>query len=205
MSFMHNISSEVYHDGCNVEVSHDGGNTWYTVGDRLPTNTWYSHDLITALDVIRPGWSGVSNGWVPAEINIKFDATRTSIFRFRFGADHSWEYAGWAIDEFCFAATSDSPDWTIGIDDQNLDNIGIGNVIPNPTSGDTYIPFVMNKSGNVKVSAVNMLGQKLMEVDQDYELGENRVDFNVSTWSKGVYFVIFEFEGMQHTRKMIVQ
>ncbi|MCT4622615.1 MAG: T9SS type A sorting domain-containing protein [Schleiferiaceae bacterium] len=205
MSFMHNISSEVYHDGGNVEVSHDGGITWYTVGDRLPTNTWYSHDHITALDVIRPGWSGESNGWVPAEINIKFDATRTSIFRFRFGADHSWEYAGWAIDEFCFAATSDSPDCTIGIDDQNLDNIGIGNVIPNPTSGDTYIPFVMNKSGNVKVSAVNMLGQKLMEVDQDYELGENRVDFNVSTWSKGVYFVIFEFEGMQHTRKMIVQ
>ena len=63
----------------------------------------------------------------------------------------------------------------------------------------------MNKSGNVKVTAVNMLGQTLMSVDQDYELGENRVEFDVSLWAKGVYFVVFEFEGMQHTRKMIVQ
>ena len=112
------------HDGGSIEVSHDGGLTWYTVGDRLPSGNWFSHDAITSLDVIRPGWSGNSNGWVPAEINVSFSADRTSIFRFRFGADHSFEYTGWAIDDFCLEVTNDKPDWTIGIDDQNLGNIG---------------------------------------------------------------------------------
>ena len=205
MTFMHNYLTEIYHDGGSVEVSHDGGLTWYSVGDRLPSGNWFSHDAITALDVIRPGWSGNSNGWIPAEINVSFSADRTSIFRFRFGADHSYEYTGWAIDDFCLTATTDKPEWTIGIDDQNLGNIGIGNVIPNPSSGETYIPFIMNKFGNVRVTAVNLLGQTMMSVDQDYELGENRVDFDVRLWAKGVYFIVFEFEGMQHTRKMIVQ
>ncbi len=204
LSFSHYYLTELYHDGGNVEVSHDGGLTWYTVGNRLLNGKWYSHDHITALDVIRPGWSGSSNGWIQSEINITFDDERTSIFRFRFGADQSFEFPGWAIDDFCLAVTSDRSDWYIGIDDQTFGDIGIGNVIPNPTSGETYVPLVMSKSGTVNVSAYNMLGQQVMQKSQEYEVGENRVDFNVSLWETGVYFVVFEFEGTQYTRKLIV-
>jgi len=85
-----------------------------------------------------------------------------------------------------------------------MSNIGIGSVIPNPSSGDTYVPFVMTKNGTVSVSAYNMIGQVVMETAHEYEVGENRVDFNVSAWSPGVYFVLFEFEGTQYTRKLIV-
>ena len=204
LSFWHNYLTEIYHDGGNVEVSHDGGLTWHTVGNRLLNGKWFSHDHITSLDVIRPGWSGQSNGWIQSEINISFNADRTSIFRFRFGADHSYEFTGWAIDDFCLDITSDRVDWNIGIDDDILGDIGIGAVIPNPTSGDTYVPFIMNKSGVVNIMAYNMLGQTVMQDSHEYEIGENRADFNVSTWEPGVYFMVFEFEGTRYTRKLIV-
>ena len=177
------------------------------MGDGFIDSRWHNIRHVTSLDILKSGWSGNSHSftWQNSNLNIAFDGDRNVVFRFRFGSDHSFEYTGWAVDDFCFEQGTGAKDVFIGVDDFNKTLVGIGNLIPNPSSGFTYVPIITASTGDIKVIAYNMVGQVMMDETYHYESGEGRIDFDVTTWTPGVYIVAFELEGTIHTRKLVVQ
>ena len=100
------LSTEIYHDGGTVDVTFDGGISWHTVGTNLFGAIWFNTSFVTSFDVYKPGWTGLSNGWVQAKINMSVDTARNAVFRFDL-SDETINKAGWAIDDFCFYVTDD--------------------------------------------------------------------------------------------------
>ena len=124
----------------------------------------------------------------------------------RFASDQSFEYQGWAIDDFCMKRTNDESDIFIGVEEDNMNGLlGVGNVIPNPSTGETMIPYVMNNPSNVRVSIYSMVGQQLLSFEQESEPGVNQIKFDVTGWAPGMYVVAIEVDGERVTRKVVVQ
>lgn len=203
MSFEHNFITELYHDGGCVDVSFDGGSNWFKVGwPNLPN--WYNTPFVTALDIVKSGWSGNSNGWIPAELNIAFPFTASALFRFRFGADFTLEYQGWAIDDFCFEVTNEPADDLISVDDVDEPFFGIGNVMPTPATDFAQVPFKLRERSDIQVTITNLLGQVVYEGAESFSEGINAFRFDVSAYQSGTYFMTFTVNGQQEVRRLVI-
>ncbi|MDX5426726.1 MAG: T9SS type A sorting domain-containing protein [Bacteroidota bacterium] len=206
IKFKHQFKTELYHDGGSIDISFDGGRKWRTVGRyfRDPTIKWFNTEYVTSLNFIQPGWTGESNGWIDAELNVQFDTTAGGIFRFRFGADETFEFSGWAIDSFCIDTTSEPAD--IYLDVEELENFGsvAGNLFPNPSVGLTNLPIVTKDFETAEISIHNMIGQHMASLPYDLEPGENIVQFDVTGWTPGVYLVTIDIGGRQIIKKLVV-
>ena len=209
ISFWHNFKTELYHDGGTVDISFDGL-SWRTVGYVIPqqngTFPWFNIEHVTSLNIIDPGWSGESGGWIESHIKVQFDQPRKSVLRFRFGSDQSFEYQGWAIDDFCMTASSGIPNDFISIDELNNSSfIDIGNVIPNPSNGETRIPYYLAHGEEVNMTVYNSLGQQMLNINQQSEHGVNMIHFDVTGWTPGLYVIAIDVHGERVTRKMMVR
>ena len=187
--FMHAFSTEIYHDGGTVDVTFDGCISWHTVGTILFGATWFNSSFVTSLDIFKPGWTGLSNGWEQATINLAVDTARNAIFRFRFGSDETINKAGWSIDDFCFYKTSDN-DRIYVIGQEELEqNIGVGNIHPNPTSGIAQLPISFQSDADVIITVRNTQGQILEQRTVHGTSGIQTFAIETSSWAAGMYLV----------------
>ena len=209
--FWHNFRTERNHDGGNIEFSQDGGVTWGVVGDFDPnradtTLNWYNEPFVWGLDIIRPGWTTNSNGWVKSKFRFCFENGGQTVFRFRFGSDNNVEDVGWAIDDFCMREVSESCEFFISnqefIEDEGL---VIGTPVPNPAEAHSYIAYALPRSGDMRVRVTNLLGQIMFEEIENKTAGRGQTNFDVSTWRSGVYMITIDYEGKTYTSKLMVQ
>ena len=172
-----------------MDVTFDGGITWHTVGTNLFGATWFNTSFVTSLDVYKPGWTGLSNGWVQAKINMSVDTARNAVFRFRFGSDETINKAGWAIDDFCFYVTDD-PGRVYVVGEEELErHIGVGNIHPNPTTGYAQLPISFQQEADVTISIRNTQGQLMMTQSVHGDEGINTFPIETSGWAAGMYLV----------------
>jgi len=83
-------------DGCNVWVSVDGGKTFQLLTPDFPgynSNSLYSfgpgnYDLSLGPNI--HGWSGKSNGWLPAAFDLTPFKSKDVVIRFGFASDMGW-------------------------------------------------------------------------------------------------------------------
>jgi hypothetical protein len=76
---------------------------------------------------------------------------------------------------------------------------------PNPFNPVTKIQFALVKSGFVKLSVYNMLGQEVVVlVNEDLKAGKYEVTFNALRLTSGVYFYRISADGYSQTRKMVL-
>lgn len=69
-------------------------------------------------------------------------------------------------------------------------NIGEVSVFPNPTNAATTIDFTIAKGSNVKIEAVNVLGQKVADIaNASFPAGSNSVSFDAAKLNSGIYFI----------------
>jgi hypothetical protein len=205
IDFMHAFSTEQYHDGGNVDITFDGGLSWHTIGTNLYGATWYNTNFVTSLDIYKPGWTGLSNGWENASICMAVDTARNAILRFRFASDHTVQAAGWAIDDFCFFETDAACNtYTVGQEEIDL-NIGVGNLYPNPSTGATRLPVAFQQSGELVISVRNTQGQLIYERTEYGQEGINVFEFDASGWAAGMYLVEARTVQGVHTQRLIVE
>ncbi len=205
LSFVHKFDTEKYHDGGAVEVSLDGGLSWTILGFANEAN-WYNTEFVTALDIIKPGWTDTAD-WDTSRYVFKFDtAANRAVFRFRFESDYSIQRKGWAIDDFCMKATNERPTFVIGSKDYNpVPDSYIGELSPNPTRDITHLPVFNAQAKMVSVDIVNVVGQRMFAKDYDLERGSSQLVFETFDWNPGVYFVNISVDGERVTRKLVVQ
>jgi len=208
LSFKHNMLTEQYHDGGSVDWSYDGGVTWYTLGNVLQNGLWYNTVHVTSLDIIRPGWSGNTNGWITSTIKFTVENAGKLVFRFRFGADFTLQNEGWAIDDFCL---EQSPAGTpadivgIGMDEDQIPGFFLGHITPNPVGQVAQLQFNGDRPLKLNLRVIDLLGKEIMHQAVQGDVGHNSFDIDVSAWANGMYTVIAEVEGGTLMRKFIVQ
>lgn len=93
----------------------------------------------------------------------------------------------------------------LGINDGSLEaNVSI---FPNPANETATISYLLNKSGNVKIELVDVLGKKIMEsTNANQTQGEHtfqisKQDLNLRN---GVYFVKFSLDNTSITKKLVI-
>ncbi len=208
MHFNHNMISELYHDGGSVDWSYDGGITWYTLGNTLTNGLWYNTVHVTSLDIVRPGWSGNTNGYINSTIKFTVENPGKLVFRFRFGSDFTIDKQGWAVDDFCL---EEAPFGTpadivgIGVPEVEIPGFFLGHISPNPLDGQGAFMFNSDKPVTVQYTITNSLGQILSDASIKGEEGYNRVDLDASSWAAGLYMMEVSVHGQSLTRKFIVQ
>ena len=203
--FMHAFSSEIYHDGGTVDVTFDGGITWHTVGTNLFGATWFNTSFVTALDIYKPGWTGLSNGWQQAKINVQVDTARNAIFRFRFGSDETINKAGWAIDDFCFFKT-DETDKIYVIGQEELEShIRVGNIHPNPTTGYAQLPVSFQSPADITITVRNTQGQIIETRTVRGNEGIQTFTLDTQSWASGMYLVETVTPLGTDTQRLIVE
>jgi hypothetical protein len=88
--------------------------------------------------------------------------------------------------------------------DENQSAISIGNVFPNPTSGETTINYSLANASNVNVDVVDITGKIVYSMNNGTELeGSHKVSFNAASFSNGVYYVTISTDEATVTKKFI--
>lgn len=204
MSFDHWIDSEKFHDGGTVEVTVDGGRTWEVIGSFGNPN-WYNTQFVTSLDIIKPGWSDTSNGWIPASNIITFDSTYQAVFRFRFESDFTIQRPGWAIDNFCLKTTNEFARAFIGSEEvTRVEELVVGNLSPNPASHETYLPIYAPNTAEAQIEVFDITGRPVDSFELIVNSGSNDYRIDTYGWTKGVYLIKVTIAGGTHTRKLII-
>ena len=76
---------------------------------------------------------------------------------------------------------------------------------PNPFNPSTTIRYNIPKSGQVKLSVYNLLGEEVALLVNDFlEAGFHEVSFNVANQPSGTYFYKIESGGMITVKKMVL-
>ena len=100
--------TESNYDGMNIEYSLDGGTNWNILGTVGSGTNWYNSTEFSTSNGFptnTPEWSGDSNGWINASINLSttdsgFDNNANVQFRVNFASDNSTRDTGVAFDTF---------------------------------------------------------------------------------------------------------
>lgn len=204
IKFWNYYKTEAAQDGGVVEFSMDLGNTWTRIGNAFEPY-WYNYPYIAGLggSSQSPGFSGDSYGWVLSKHLVKFNAPGQVIFRFRFGANGVWQKDGWAIDDFCMENVGPC---IIGVEEVAEDGgVALGQNVPNPATGSTSISYFIPEGGAVTLTVTNMLGQVMTQVNEgDQAPGSHTVDFDVTSWSSGVYYYTLEVGSHRLVKKMVI-
>jgi hypothetical protein len=79
----------------------------------------------------------------------------------------------------------------------------VGNVYPNPTSGEATISYSLMNAANVAVNVVDITGKTIYTTSVAQNAGANSVTFDATSFTSGVYYVTVATEGSTVTKKMI--
>ncbi|MBI1315972.1 T9SS type A sorting domain-containing protein [bacterium] len=200
--FMHNYDTERFHDGGTIDITMDGGITWQSLGN--VQGNWFNTQYITALDVIKPGWSYRSNGWKPASLVVRIPYDGNVIFRFRFGSDQGIQYEGWSIDNFCFKVTNAPVQYYVGLEEQIIAQIELSELYPNPTRDWTRFDFNLKQRSEVRVTAFNLYGQVLHSTAESFAPGAHSMEIPTQGWAKGMYMVLIEVDGARIAKRLLI-
>lgn len=99
LTFWHQYDIETGHDGGVVELSTDGGSTWFDAGPYMSKNG-YNLEIVSATNLKgKQAFSGASDGFLQTVVNLSAFEGKKVKFRFRFVTDATFASKGWWIDD----------------------------------------------------------------------------------------------------------
>lgn len=76
---------------------------------------------------------------------------------------------------------------------------------PNPFNGETTIPYTLSKNSRVTLEVFNILGQKVLSLDQGFRSrGTHTVRLSTGDISSGVYFYRIRGSSISNTRRFVI-
>jgi hypothetical protein len=103
LRFWHWYNTEQFYDGCHVEYSTDGGNTWQVLGTQNDPNgtNWYNYFSVISSGI--PGWTGLGSNYIQSKYKLNFLNFFATPVQFRFiltSGTTGLPRDGWSIDDF---------------------------------------------------------------------------------------------------------
>ena len=94
---------------------------------------------------------------------------------------------------------------TSSIHEKNMGDFKL-NVFPNPATGELSISYSLLKSDKVKIEVVNMLGEKITNVENQNEtIGQHQLYFDLTGLKAGIYFLQINTRSTTQQVKFIVE
>lgn len=93
---------------------------------------------------------------------------------------------------------------TIGIEEDLLNNLWLGQNMPNPANGNTIIEFNLPQQAVVNFEVVNLLGQMVYNFNETKDSGKHIINLNVNDLPDGVYYYSLSSKGKRLVKKMII-
>ena len=184
---------EPAYDYVQLQVSTDGGSSW------IPQCGLYTGPGSSNQDPGQPLWDGMQLTWVQEEIDLSDYLGQIVEFRFQLISDGGVREDGFYFDDFEVTIIS-APD---GIGENFEDPFSIGQNMPNPSKGSTFINYDL-PSGIQKASLIitNSVGQ----IISNTSLNSVAKTIEVSTrdLSIGTYLYFIEADGMRSASKRMV-
>ncbi len=78
-------------------------------------------------------------------------------------------------------------------------------VIPNPTSGQATLSFMLHESTNLTVSITDIYGKNIHQFTNDYYQGNQNIDLDLSNLPQGIYMVSLQSDKEVYTHKVLKQ
>jgi hypothetical protein len=100
------------------------------------------------------------------------------------------------------AGYSETP--VVGVEELNAEKFNL-KVYPNPTGDVAYLALDVDETAVVNVRITNALGQQVVTIAENVDMGSNVINLNTEGLDKGIYFVETEMNGMVNTMKLIIQ
>jgi hypothetical protein len=106
LTFWQWYASETNYDGGNVKISTNGGATWTLLNGDVAYNG--TSKSATAGIPLEPFYTGTTTGnfWHKVTVNLTAYRGQSVKVRFHFGADGSFQYQGWYIDDVMIAGVA---------------------------------------------------------------------------------------------------
>ena len=94
----------------------------------------------------------------------------------------------------------------VGVDDELNANFSLEQNFPNPFNGTTEINFSLKTAGEVSLTVNDLQGRTIANLLNDSKLpsGEHHASFDSEMLSPGIYFYTLSMNGVQQTKKLIV-
>ncbi len=161
------------YDFCQLMASTDGGSSW------IPMCGLYTQTGTNDQDQGEPVWDGTQNSWVEEQVDLSDFLGQQIQLRFRLRSDNFVTGDGFYFDDFTISTIESAPD---AIEEYS---INLGQNMPNPSTGITYIPYNLNGANDAKLVLSNSQGQivRIIDLSNDHK----QVQINTSDLAAGVY------------------
>lgn len=78
------------------------------------------------------------------------------------------------------------------------------NIYPNPSTNQITIEFDLEETKNVSIEIKNILGQTIKTISNNsFIIGKNKIEFDVSVFSRGLYFIQLQSDNKVISKKII--
>lgn len=178
-----------------VYISNDCGENWVQRktlrGNGLSTETSGSSWTPTA-----------TTDWITVHMTNITSSYWTENFRFKFefesdGGNNIY------LDDINIYSGGETEEPALGLNKNVLDYTF--NVYPNPADKSANVSFNLDKSQNVNVSLVNMMGQTIQSNDISAQSGDNLVMLDTEAVQAGIYLVKVNIGGSQQVKRLIIK
>ncbi len=186
LAFWHRYHTEAGYDHCYVEVSPDGGSSWFQVAS----------------------FDGLQSAWVEQEVDVSsWAGTSGFLVRFTLDSDGWITNDGWYVDD---VQVYGDPSLT-GVDDEPLVLRARVSNHPNPFNPVTSIAYSVPEDGPVALRIYDVAGRLVRNLVDDGAMttGEfhatwNGVDDSGHAVAGGVYFARLETAAGQASSKLVL-
>ncbi|MCX2741097.1 T9SS-dependent M36 family metallopeptidase [Pontibacter anaerobius] len=232
LRFWHSFATEAGFDGGVVEISTNSGLTWANLGDKMIQNGYNSTiPLENASTINGPAFTGNSNGYIQTVVDLSSYKDKKVLIRFRMGSDVLTGATGWYVDNVDIVSNPTTvvntatvtSKWggdttataeTMVLKAEALSATATSAAIapasqsilyPNPAQHTVNLRLAHQATGVVAVSAVNMLGQQVLNMQLEASEAQAGLAIPVGKLPNGIYYVTVTAGGKTETHKLLIE
>jgi hypothetical protein len=102
-------------------------------------------------------------------------------------------------------ASADLNFGTVGISENELNNVTSSSIYPNPASDKVVLLVDLKDQSLVKMKLINVIGQVVKSYEINGTAGENVVDLELNGLTAGIYFINLQSGNNTISKKLIVK
>ncbi len=184
---------EAGYDYVQLQVSTDGGTSW------IPQCGKYTGLGTADQDPGNPLWDGTQSSWVQEEIDLSDYLGQSLQFRFQLVSDNWVNEDGFYFDDFEVTAVT-APTSVNG----SIENsFSVEQNMPNPSSGHTYINFLLPpETTKADLIVTNSVGQLIQETPVDPR--SRSIELNTRILNGGTYLYYLKANGLRSAPKRMI-
>jgi len=96
--------------------------------------------------------------------------------------------------------------WGVGINNKPAESFIVSQNYPNPVNGRTVITTKLSQTGNLTLTLVNIVGQKVMNLEKGLiSSGTHQLVIDCSNLPSGIYFYTVTLDNQSVTKRLIVE